>query len=69
MSNAAIELLGVLLIVLGILYASLNSLLGWRKQLDRKAIDSQETFQNYLLVCVQRRFEHKESFEQSLLII
>ena len=39
--GAAIELLGVLLIVLGILYASLNSLLGWRKQLDRIIIYNQ----------------------------
>ena len=36
--GAAIELLGVLLIVLGIVYASLNSFLGWRNQLDRIAI-------------------------------
>ena len=33
--GSAIELLGVLLIVFGVLYASFNSLLGWRKQLDR----------------------------------
>ena len=36
--GSAIELLGVLLIVFGVLYACSNSLLGWRKQLDRIVI-------------------------------
>ncbi len=39
--GVAIEVLGVLLIVLGIVYASVNALLGCRKQLDRIVIYNQ----------------------------
>lgn len=39
--GSAIELLGVMLIVFGILFAGLSSLLGWRKQNDRTIIYKQ----------------------------
>jgi uncharacterized membrane protein len=39
--GVVIELLGVLLIVLGIIYAGFYSLLGWREQLDRVVIYNQ----------------------------
>jgi uncharacterized membrane protein len=39
--GVAIEVLGVLLIVLGIVHASVNALLGCRKQLDRIVIYNQ----------------------------
>ena len=36
--GAIIEQFGVMIIVLGVLYAGINSLLGWRKHLDRVTI-------------------------------